>query len=51
MIFTTKNGLIQTLRDFENKEVAISTSMGIHSSMFLPESYRLDITREELSLE
>ncbi|EAS06053.1 tubulin-tyrosine ligase family protein (macronuclear) [Tetrahymena thermophila SB210] len=50
-IIATKSGLVQTIKDFESKDKFLASSYGIHSSQFMPETFRLDVTRDDYSIE
>lgn len=50
-VIATKCGLVQTMKEFETKEKYFASSFGLHSSIFMPETYRLDLTRDEMSSE
>jgi hypothetical protein len=48
MIFASKVGLMKTVRDWELKN---KIKGGFSSADFFPETYKLDTTKEELSLD
>lgn len=49
-MIATKTGLVQTVKEFESRDKALASSLGgLHSSKFMPLTFKLDITQEELS--
>ena len=65
LVWATKNGLLQTIKEYETKDKNFTQQLSnggvmalpsanttkIHSSNFLPLTFRLDITKDEFSYE